>query len=210
MGRRFFKERLLTPSVNIDIIEKSYENIHLYSQDNFYNDIRSSLGKISDLEKSLRNMGLEDLYDTNNLFSDSVAYDFVLKTIKSIVDYERINISNHVVLFDEFREYVDYIKSVFEFDNFSSVSSNNSIEKSIFKRGFNSDIDELDDKINEHLNNIHRICEKFSDMIDNKKNVKAVRYDYNDKNDHFIYCIKKRGLTIMDKFKNMNNKSICL
>ena len=51
---------------------------------NFYNDIRSSLGKISDLEKSLRNMGLEDLYDTNNLFSDSVAYDFVLKTIKSI------------------------------------------------------------------------------------------------------------------------------
>ena len=120
MGRRFFKERLLTPSVNIDIIEKSYENIHLYSQDNFYNDIRSSLGKISDLEKSLRNMGLEDLYDTNNLFSDSVAYDFVLKTIQSIVDYERIDISNHVVLFDEFREYVDYIKSVFEFDNFSS------------------------------------------------------------------------------------------
>jgi DNA mismatch repair protein MutS len=208
MGRRFFKERLLTPSVNMDIIEKSYENIHLYSQDNFYNDIRSSLGKISDLEKSLRNMGLEDLYDTNNLFSDSVAYDFVLKTIQIIVDYERIDISNQVVLFDEFREYVDYIKSVFEFDNFSSISSTNSIEKSIFKRGFNSEIDELDDKITEHLNNIHRICEKFSTIIDNKKNIKAVRYDYNDKNDHFIYCTKKRGLTIMDKFKNMNNKSI--
>ena len=68
MGRREFKERLLCPSMNAEYIEQSYENIQIFMNDDFYEDIRKNLGKINDLEKSLRKMGLTDMYDTNDMF----------------------------------------------------------------------------------------------------------------------------------------------
>ena len=52
------------------------------------------------------------------------------------------------------------------------------------------------------------ICEKFSSLIDTKNGPKAVKYDFSEKLDHFIYCTKKRGLIIEEKFNNMSNKSI--
>jgi len=208
MGRREFKERLLAPSMDCDKIEQSYENISLFINDNFYEDIRKHLGKIPDLEKSLRKMGISDMYEPNDLFADFISYDFVKNVINLVIANERLDYSSYQESFNSFNEYYDYINNTFDFDNFGSVSSNNSIEKSIFKKGIYPEIDALDDEITEHMNNIHKICEKFSSMIDTKKGIKAVRYDYNDKHDHFIYCTKKRGLTILEKFNNMSSKSI--
>jgi DNA mismatch repair protein MutS len=208
IGKRFFKERLLSPSMDIELLEKSYENIDLYLQNDFYETIRDSLGKVSDIEKSLRNMGLDSLYDTNNLFSDFVSYEYIIKTMDTVTAHGRIDVANYVEIIDDFKKYVDYIQNTFEFDNFSSMSSTNSIEKSIFKKGIHPEIDALDDEISDRMDKIHMICEKFSSLIDTKNGPKAVKYDFSEKLDHYIYCTKKRGLTIEEKFNNMSNKSI--
>ena len=208
MGRREFKERLLAPSMNCDKIEQSYENISLFINDNYYDDIRKQLAKVTDLEKQLRKMGLDDSYEPNDLFSDFISFDFVKNVINLIVSNERIDYSQFHETFQGFNDYYDYIEKTFEFDNFGSVSVNNSIEKSIFKKGVYPELDKLDDEISKNMYDIHTICEKFSSLIDTKNGAKAVKYDYNDKHDHFIYCTKKRGLTIQQKFNNMSNKSI--
>jgi len=208
MGRREFKERLLCPSMNSEYIEQSYDNIQIFMNDNFYEDIRKNLGKINDLEKSLRKMGLTDMYDTNDLFSDYISYDFIINICNLIKSNERVQYEKYAEHFVEFHQYYNYVGDTFEFDNFTSITSSNSIEKSLFKKGIYPDIDALDDRITKLMNDIHRICIKFSSMIDTKKDIKAVRYDFNEKHDHFIYCTRKRGLTIQDKFNNINNKSI--
>ena len=208
MGRREFKERLLGPSMDINKIEKSYKDTELFITNDFYIDIRKHLGKITDLEKSLRKMGLDEMYDTCDLFSDYISYDFVRNVINLILTHERIDYSQFNHVFDGFNSYYNYIENTFDFDNFCSVSANNSIEKSIFNKGIYPDIDELDDKITKLVNDIHIICEKFSGLIDTKNGPKAVKYDYNEKHDHFIFCTKKRGLTIEQKFNNLSNKSI--
>ena len=139
-------------------------------------------------------MGISDMYEPNDLFADFISYDFVKNVINLVIANERLDYSSYQESFNSFNEYYDYINNTFDFDNFGSVSSNNSIEKSIFKKGIYPEIDALDDEITEHMNNIHKICEKFSSMIDTKKGIKAVRYDYNDKLDHFIYCTKTKYL----------------
>ena len=50
MGRRLFKERLLYPSINPEIISQRYDFIDLFRKDNFYGEIQSILRKVSDLE----------------------------------------------------------------------------------------------------------------------------------------------------------------
>ena len=147
--------------MDIELLEKSYENIDLYLQNDFYGTIRDSLGKVSDIEKSLRNMGLDSLYDTNNMFSDFVSYEYIIKTMDTVTAHGRIDIANYVEIIDDFKKYVDYIQNTFEFDNFSSMSSTNSIEKSIFKKGIHPEIDALDDEISDRMDKIHMICEKF-------------------------------------------------
>ena len=208
MGRRYFKERLLAPSMDVNKIEESYNNIDLFIHDNFYGQIRTQLSKITDLEKSLRKMGLEETYETSDMFSDFISYDFVKNVLNLIYDNDRVDYSKYDNISEEFQSYYNYIESLFEFENFGSISSNNSIEKSLFKKGVYPEIDELDEQITSHMYEIHTICDKFSSLIDTKNGIKAVKYDFNEKHDHFIYCTRKRGLTIQDKFKNMSNKSI--
>ena len=58
------------------------------------------------------------------------------------------------------------------------------------------------------MNNIQSICESFSKLIDENSKNPPVRYDYSDKMDYFIFCTKKRSITITKKFENLNNNNI--
>ena len=59
---RIFKDRLLYPSVDFNIINDRYDSIELFRTDNFYKNIRSNLKFIFDLDKILRNMSLSIIY----------------------------------------------------------------------------------------------------------------------------------------------------
>ena len=76
MGRRLFKERLLYPSINPEIINQRYDFIDLFRKGKFYETIQSTLRKVSDLEKSLRKMGLQ-LLQPNDFFSDTLSFEYV-------------------------------------------------------------------------------------------------------------------------------------
>ena len=58
MGRRLFRERLLYPSIDSNIIEKRYDFIELFQKDKFYDNVQKELKKVSDLRKVIRKMGL--------------------------------------------------------------------------------------------------------------------------------------------------------
>lgn len=210
MGRRICKERLLYPSINSEILQKRYDLIDIVKQNNLFVDIRKELTKINDLEKSIRKMSL-DLYESNELFSDYLSYDYIIKTINIIKENDELynQYLNYEQDFDKFIELNKFIEDTFEFDNFSSVSSVNVIERSLFKKHIFYDIDNIDDEINNYKQKLDFICNKLSDFIDSKKNTSLpLKIEYNDKHNWFIYTTKKRGLMLKERFKNLNNKSI--
>ena len=75
MGRRLFKERLLYPSINPEVIQQRYDFIDLFRKDKFYEKVQSILRKVSDLEKSLRKMGLELLQPSDYLCTYQIFLD---------------------------------------------------------------------------------------------------------------------------------------
>ena len=79
-------------------------------------------------------MGISDMYEPNDLFADFISYDFVKNVINLVIANERLDYSSYQESFNSFNEYYDYINNTFDFDNFGSVSSNNSIEKSIIEK----------------------------------------------------------------------------
>ena len=203
MGRRFFRERLLYPSIDSNIIEKRYDFIELFQKDKFYETIQSDLRKVSDLEKSLRKMGL-NLLQPNELFSDSLSFDYIIRVIHKLKENKLImnNFDNSGII-NIFIEFYNEIENTFEFQNFC-IHSN--IEKSYFKKDINIQLDEHNQLSNEYLQRLNLIVKRFSKLLDNSES--NIKYDFDEKNGWHLYYTNKRASTFKERLKNLNDHSI--
>jgi len=205
MGKRLFKEKLLYPSINIDEIKKSYNCIEICRKDKFYEELIKKLKYVSDLEKSLRFMGLF-LLSPYDLYSTYLSYGYVndiCRIIKNNDIWKYYN--NYEETIEIFNEYYNKIKDTFKFDNINNVPIL-SMEYSIFNRTIISELDEIEDEIVMYKDHFNHICTRLSEFIDNKK-VNSIKYD-NDKDNWFIYCTNKRSETFKNKLKNIGNNMI--
>ena len=203
MGRRLLKERLLYPSIKPEIIQDRYEQIKLFQKDKFYESIIDKLSTITDLEKLLRKMGL-GLLTPNEFFTCHISYEFVKKIIPLIFDnkalfnyYEKYH--NDITVFNEF---LKEINDTFLFTNFNCNTTPAHKERKIFKDGINEKLDECDNLIEENIKNLDYISKRLSKLLDIDYSVK---YDFNEKNNWFIYCTKKRAKLIQERLKNITN-----
>jgi DNA mismatch repair protein MutS len=203
MGRRLLKERLLYPSIKSDIIQNRYDQIKLFQIDNFYDKISDKLSKIYDLEKLLRRMGL-GLLTPNEFFTCNISYEYIEKLIPVIIENKKIynNYEEYHTDIIIFNEFLKEINDTFLFSNFNCNTTPSHKERKIFKTGINDKLDECDNLIELNINNLDLICKRLSKVLDIENSVK---YDYNDKNNWFIYCTKKRAKIIEEKLKKLKN-----
>jgi DNA mismatch repair protein MutS len=211
MGKRLLRERILKPFINPDNINKSYEYIELFLRNDFYNIVRNELQKISDFEKSIRKMGLND-YNPDELLSDNISFDFIKKTLNIL--------NSDPDIYNKTLEYSDDIKTFltfdnelnnhFEWDNFNSINNNNIVERSLFKRNIYNEIDEVDLEINNNVKRLDLICARFSKFIDQKSNnnLLPIKIEYSDKDNWYIYTTKVRGLKLKERFNNLGDQNI--
>ncbi len=202
MGRRLFKERLLYPSVNIDVIQKRYDMIELYRKDNFYDNTIKILRKVSDLEKSLRKMGLKML-QPNDFFSDTLSYDYINQLLSLLKGNNDIYKKYDIIPIDMFQEFYQICKNTFIFHNLSQTGN---LEKSIFQKYVNPDLDNYDDLTTYYYTILECIAIRFSKLLDGSEN--SVKLDFDERNEWFLYCTNKRATTFKEKVKNMNGKKI--
>ena len=211
LGKRLLKERLLHPFINPSDIIESYECIDLFLKEDFYLKIRSKISKISDIEKSVRKMGIDD-YKSDELFSDIISYNFVKDTIKLLKSNEIISdkLDKYNSDIELYYKFINELNTTFEWDNFNSVNSSNIIERSLFKKSIHEEIDEIDLEIEKNKKNLDFICERLSKFIDHKSNCNLlpIKIEYTDKDNYYIYCTALRGLTLKEKFKNLAGHNI--
>ena len=89
MGRRLFKERLIYPSVDPEVIRKRYDYIDIFREDHLYEKVYAQLRKVSDLEKSLRKMGL-NMLQRSDFFSDTLSFEYVNKFLELLMVEEKL------------------------------------------------------------------------------------------------------------------------
>ena len=203
MGRRLFKERLLYPSINPDIINRRYDFITRFRKDKFYEKIIVNLRKVSDLEKSLRKMGL-NLLQPCDLYSDSLSFEYIRRVLKDLNEekeiLEEMNVSEIV---NRFNGFYQLIYDTFEFQNFSSSGN---LERSILKKGIDEDLDNYNKDTDILHNNAQCVAKRLSNLLDGSES--SIKLDFDERNHWFLYCTNKRATTLKERLKNMNSNAV--
>ena len=202
MGRRLFKERLLYPSINPEIISQRYDFIDLFRKDNFYGEIQSILRKVSDLEKSLRKMGLL-LLQPQDFFSDTLSFEYVNKVLSILEEQREIiqKYDSNLVL--SFKDFYEECNQCFIFHN---LSQNSNLEKSILQKGINEDLDSFNQLTNEYHQLLCTIGKRLSHLLDSSEN--SIKLDYDERNEWFFYCTNKRASTFKERLTNLHGNQI--
>tara|TARA_Y100000590_G_scaffold440184_1_gene565269 strand:- start:458 stop:3547 length:3090 start_codon:yes stop_codon:yes gene_type:complete len=202
MGRRLFKERLLYPSINPEIINQRYDFIDLFRKNKFYVTIQSTLRKVSDLEKSLRKMGLQ-LLQPNDFFSDTLSFEYVDKVLSLLESEKEVIQKYDPKLIHSFKEFFNECKETFIFHN---LSQSTNLEKSILQNNVNRDLDTYDNLTDEYYQRLCSVGIRLSQLLDGSEN--SIKLDYDDRNEWFFYCTNKRANTLKERFMNLNGNSI--
>ena len=202
MGRRLFKERLLYPSIDKEIINQRYDFIDLFRKGNFYENIQKILRKVSDLEKSLRKMGLQ-LLQPSDFFSDTLSFEYVIKVL-DLLDEEREIIQKYDnSLIEVFRTFYNECKSTFVFHN---LSQNSNLEKPILQENINKDLDSYNEITDKYYQILISIGKRLSYLLDGSEN--SIKLEYDGRNDWYFYCTNKRAITFKERLTNLNGNSI--
>ena len=202
MGRRLFKERLIYPSVDPEVITKRYDYIDLFRDNNLYEKVYAQLRKVSDLEKSLRKMGL-NLLQRSDFFSDTLSFEYVNKFLDLLFTEEKLVDRYDRKVCQPFIDFYKECKDTFVFHNLTQFGN---LERSILNKGIDGDMDIYDNLTNVYHTDLVKIGERFSGLLDGSEN--SIKLDYDERNDWFLYCTNKRAQTFKERLSNLNNNSI--
>ena len=184
IGRRYFKECLICPLINVDEIEERYKLTEYMMENDYYKKIRPYLQNIKDLERLFRRLSLTILHP-----SEMIQIDSSLKSVQSIQDI--VKDVMEVQSIDPF--IVDYT-SKWDMEKMSTGDIN------FYKTGVHSQLDKLSTKIEELHAYFHKIVDD-ANRTDQffKLELTSERQDYQ------IIITKKRYETYCERLKTQSS-----
>jgi DNA mismatch repair protein MutS len=199
-GYRTFKERLLQPMINVDDINKTYDDVDILLKDNRYLIVRKHLSAIMDLERLKRKM------KTNKMAPhDWVSFNESLtstKDIKLLIDFPDEIISN-----TEIDSIILQFINIIDLDEAGKYNLTNLQDKSsiinFFKKGIYTDIDLLLDKYNKSYEIINTNCDKIAKIGDNDTTMCKV--ENNNREGYYLTITKKRFETALKSKRELMN-----
>ena len=204
MGSRTIKNRLLYPSIDKNIIKERYNTIESLINNSHYINLREFLRYISDIEKTLRLISINKI-TPYELYSSYLSYEFVNKTIKYSLENELTDIDAE--LYDKYNKYFNLLEGTFEFSNITNNTK--PLERSIFKKGYDTELDNISGKNDEYIVLIERFCHRFSNIIEyNSSDKNLIKYSTDRDNTLYIYLTNSRCTKLKQKIKNMGNTNI--
>ena len=201
MGRRLFKERLLYPLIDPKKILKRYDMIDIFRVNKLYERVQSVLRKVSDLEKSLRRMGI-GILAPNDFYSDTLSFQYINQFLKILEDDDIITHENRVMV-NKFLNFYFECENIFIFHNLSQFGN---LERSILQTGINTELDDCNSMTDGYYNKLISIGVRLSKFLDNSET--SIKLDFDERNDWFFYCTNKRATTFKERLDNLNGKHI--
>jgi DNA mismatch repair protein MutS len=202
LGKRFLKENLSEPILDINELNNRYNLIEKLQNNNEYINYEKELNNIIDIEKYHKNMGINKLQPFQ-LYRLDQSY----KAIVNIINYAKTDFK-HIFDFDtilQFNDFYNYMLKIFNFNNLETINFNNSnviINKNIFNDNINSDIDNIMQNINNHHEYLNNIIQELSALINNDK----IEIKYTDREGYYLCLTKIRAKKLQTIILNNNSK----
>ena len=179
-GKRQFRQKLLNPITSTETLETQYNKIESMIQNVIYTQIEDRLSKILDIERLHRRMALRVLTPNEmyNLYNSSKNIVYLFKYIGEVLP----NLLPDVTIIDDYNEFIQSIQCNLKLDRIYKYNIN-SIERSIFIEGINTDIDTLDNEIDCYHSAFSTLASELSKYIDipvGKKKTAVVLEDNNN------------------------------
>ena len=212
MGKRYLKQQLINPILDIKELEYRYRSIELLCSENLYEKIKLILREILDLERLNRKMELGKLnpFEFDNINQGNNNIKKIITLLKKNNIYEHFFNKSFE---KNFNNYIKHYKKLFNFDTMKSVSFVD-CDKSFYNKFIYDDVD----KLQKNIDDIEYICSNIVKVISDLFEDKKQKHFTEDKNKNLFVKLEstdKEGLYLSattrraDKIKkNIKNKNI--
>jgi DNA mismatch repair protein MutS len=199
MGKRLLKHRIMNPITNIDELNKRYNHISLFLNFDNLDIVEKILNEIIDIERLHRKLLLQTLhpYEFLNL---SYTYDNIKKLlilIEKNFNLALFGFDNNII--EKFNNFIDKYNNIFDLLELGKYGLIN-IGGSFFKKGFFSEIDTIQEDIDNIYKYFNTECKILSNLIE--KDSDYVKLENNEKDGYFFYTTKKRSEVMYNSFNN--------
>ena len=186
-GKRYFKERFLNPYINPEKMSESYDNIAYFLENKRFLEISKILSQVYDLERLFRKLKLRTLQP-----ADFIQIISCLNAIIALDKYKIFNTCEKAQLL------LGNIKETFDETKIAKYYLDN-ISENFFNASFNSELDELQNKILDYKSFFDNFVKFFLDMNMPEGQFK---YDYNDRDGSHFIITSKRYTELAKKIKD--------
>ncbi len=208
MGRRLLKYRIMNPITNIDELERRYEQIEKFINLNIYEDIEKHLNEISDMERMHRKMEIGSLHpheygNLNTMYekvNDLIEYFYKL----NVFEWSEFGIDTNIL--KSYGEYQAEYNSYFDMEEIKRHGLT-SINGSFFKRGFCTEIDQVQNEIDKIDEYFVKLYKRYSNLIEMGQD-ELVKLEYNERDGFFLTCTKKRYDVLVKKLDENEKNSL--
>ncbi len=207
IGRRGFRNRILNPIRNPEVIKARYAEIKAFMDfdvngipnRNFYLSLENELRNIRDLERYHRRIAMNTLTPNEipgviNSYNAILLIHDIIAT-KSIYSDVIKNLLPTQESWLKFKEACASLEAKFDLEK-TTFNTLEKVDKNFFKFGCNEKLDEHQLKINQWLNVFKEIADWIDTMIDerdtNRILKKVAKFDYNEQFQHHIFLTRNR------------------
>jgi len=198
IGKRFFKQCLINPLINVDKITERYNMNDFFINENFYKDTRVLLNNISDLERLFKRLIMKTLQPCEFAMINTSLLSFC--EMCKILEKKKCDVAK--LKWSECKQqklnsWIEYYQNIFDFNIMSSVNLIQ-ITKNIFIEGIHVEIDRLQEEIIFHENIFENICNCLNEDVNSEFKLERNKDDV-------------RSITVTkNRFQNLlNDKSRC-
>lgn len=213
LGRRFLKDRLISPLISHNELNKVYDHIEELLKNDSFKDLENYLKGISDIERLERKMGLSILnpYELVILIE---SYEEISQIYDYLDNHKLLqNIIPDKVIIEQIRLFIQSVKNIFELEQLKIYSLNN-ITNSFFKDGIYKDLDKLKTDMDNEYGFMDELCKLLCQYIDDtgRKNNK-ISIKKNNKDKYYLHLTKARANILRENLRcveslNVNNNII--
>ena len=178
-GSRMFRERLLKPIVDTDVLNKRYKEISYMLEGNRWQQVNKHLCHILDLERIKRKMMISKFHP-QDWFGFNASLENAVAILETFYGYDTV----------AFKDMVSYYTGHIDIDEASKYNLGD-IKGNIFIKGIYQEVDQYVDDFDEAYQKIVRINDKIN-KLDRLGDSTACKLDFTEKDGHHIIMTTRR------------------
>ena len=190
MGKRMLKERLCAPYTDTKTIETYYELTELILKLQLWEETRSYLKEISDLDKLFRKLSIRFIqpYEMYQIYNSLVNVVKIIKLLSNSDFKKELYKMFSKTQIKHFIDSINQIETKFDIE-ILKVSNLVEIKNSFYLSGVYSDLDELSNDIENNIGMIEKLSKVLEEMCPDV----TLTIKHNDRDGYYLNTTKIRG-----------------